>query len=83
MEPIKEIYTIDDYVCTRIKGKLIFVMDIPTKYIKTDEKNREYFDVYIVEGDMKKIVAGAGLYTRYYKGTFNDNYACDFSEFTK
>lgn len=72
MEPIKEIYTIDDYVCTRIKGKLIFVMDIPQHYIQTNNKGNDFIEVYQVEGKDKQIVAGDALKTRYYKGSFDE-----------
>ena len=72
---VNETDTIDDFECTRIKGKLIFAMNVPKDYIYTDNKGREYFDVYKVEGKDKLGVAGDALYSRFYKGTFaQDNY---------
>ena len=40
-----ETRTIDDFECMRIKGEIIFIMDIPQEVLRIDDRGREFFFV--------------------------------------
>lgn len=47
---VQEPHTIEDYECTRIKGEVVLVNDIPQKYIKTNDKGIEYIETAVEVG---------------------------------